>query len=277
MSNIADRLKEIVGENVAQFARELGIHRQTLDNYLKGRIPKADFLDKLAKAKNININWLLTGEGEPYLKTRSEETSKIQPEKEPEKRRQKEEDLSKPKEKMKLTSQKKYLKIRKELLCTIIIFMIVLFIIISHFYIKEKLSIIPILRKNKNSIAILPFIDLSPQKNQEYLCGGIAEAITAMLARIQELKVISRASAMQYKGANKTIKEIGKELGVEIILIGSIQKEKDNIRVSIHLIDTRTGFQIWSDTYERKLKGIFAIQDEIAKAVASELKIKLGY
>ncbi len=276
MSNIADRLKEIVGENVAQFARELGIHRQTLDNYLKGRIPKADFLDKLSKAKNININWLLTGEGEPYLKTRSEETSKIQPEKEPEKRRQKEKDLSKTKEKMKLTSPKKYLKIRKKLFVALTsICVIVLAIIIYRIFMTEKATNISILGKDKTSIAVLPFKDLSPQKNQEYFCNGIAETIISKLARIQELKVISLTSVIHYKETDKNIEEMGKELGVETILTGSIQKENNDIRVIVHLINTKDASQIWSKTYDKELKGIFIIQDEIAQEIARELNIEL--
>jgi TolB-like protein/Flp pilus assembly protein TadD/transcriptional regulator with XRE-family HTH domain len=276
MSNIADRLKKIVGDNVAQFARELGIHRQTLDNYLKGRIPKADFLNRLAKAKNININWLLMGVGETYLKTWSDKTIEVLHEKESKKRRQIENNLSKPKEKMKLTSPKKFLKIRGKLLIAIIsVCLIVIAIIIWHNFIIKKYSAISILKENKTSIAVIPFKDFSPQKDQEYFCNGITETIISKLVRIQSLEVISLTSVIPYKETTNNIKNIGKEIGVEAILTGSIQKENNNIRIIVNLVNTKDASQIWSKTYDNKLKEIFVIQDEIAHEIVSKLHIEL--
>jgi len=128
----------------------------------------------------------------------------------------------------------------------------------------------------KNSIAVLPFEDLSAQKNQEYFCDGMTEAITAKLSRLEELKVISRTSVMRYKNIDKDIKEIGKELGVATILEGSIQKEKNDIRLIAQLINVEDGFHLWSDTYDQKLENIFDVQDEISKSIAEALKMKLG-
>ena len=127
----------------------------------------------------------------------------------------------------------------------------------------------------KNSIAVLPFADLSPQRDQEYFCDGMTEDIITKLSRIEELKIISRTSAMRYKNTDKDIKEIGKELTVANILEGTIQKEKDNIRVSAQLINVEDGFHLWADTYDRKLESVFEVQDEVSKIIAEALQIKL--
>jgi len=129
--------------------------------------------------------------------------------------------------------------------------------------------------KWKNSIAVLPFSDLSPQKDQEYFCDGMTEDIITKLSRIAELKVISRTSAMRYKRTDKDIKEIGEELGVATILEGSIRKERDNIRVTAQLINVEDGFHLWADTYNRKLESVFEVQDEVSKVIAEVLEIKL--
>jgi len=129
--------------------------------------------------------------------------------------------------------------------------------------------------KWENSIAVLPFSDLSPQKDQEYFCDGMTEDIITKLSRIAELKVISRTSAMRYKRTDKDIKEIGEELGVATILEGSIRKERDNIRVTAQLINVEDGFHLWADTYNRKLESVFEVQDEVSKVIAEVLEIKL--
>ena len=128
----------------------------------------------------------------------------------------------------------------------------------------------------KNSLAVLPFVDMSPQKDQEYFCDGMTEEIIGQLSRIRELKVISRTSVIRYRDTRKSIKEIAAELGVANILEGSIRREEDMIRVSAQLIDTETGFHLWSDKYDRKLSGVFAIQDEISQAIAAALRVKLS-
>ena len=130
--------------------------------------------------------------------------------------------------------------------------------------------------KWENSIAVLPFADLSQEKDQEYFCDGMTEDIITKLSRIGELKVISRTSVMRYKKADKDIKEIGRELGVRSILEGSIRKEKDNIRVSAELVNVEDGFHLWADTYDRKLESVFEVQDDVSKAIADALKLKLS-
>jgi serine/threonine protein kinase/Tfp pilus assembly protein PilF len=129
--------------------------------------------------------------------------------------------------------------------------------------------------KWKNSVAVLPLSDLSPQRDQEYFCDGMTEDIITKLSRIAELKVISRTSAMRYKKTDKDIKEIGEELGVATILEGSIRKERDNIRVTAQLINVEDGFHLWADTYNRKLESVFEVQDEVSKVIAEVLEIQL--
>ncbi len=129
--------------------------------------------------------------------------------------------------------------------------------------------------KWKDSIAVLPFADLSPQKDQEYFCDGMTDDIITKLSGINELKVISRTSVMRYKNSDKDIKEIGQELSVATVLEGSIQKEKDKIRINAQLINMEDGFHLWAETYDRKLASIFDIQDEISKAITEALRIEL--
>jgi len=128
----------------------------------------------------------------------------------------------------------------------------------------------------KESVAVLPFVDLSPERDQEYFCDGMTEDIINKLSRFEELKVISRTSVMRYKKTDKDIREIGHELNVATILEGSIRKEKDNIRVSAELVNVEDGFQLWADTYDRKLESVFEVQDEVSQAIAEALKVKLS-
>jgi serine/threonine protein kinase/CheY-like chemotaxis protein/lipoprotein NlpI len=127
----------------------------------------------------------------------------------------------------------------------------------------------------ESSIAVLPFADLSREKDQEYFCDGMTEDIITKLSRIGELKVISRTSVMRYKNTDKDIKEIGRELGVATILEGTIRKEKDNIRVNAELINVDDGFHLWADTFDRRLESVFEVQDDVSKAIADALKVKL--
>ncbi|MGD2085623.1 MAG: protein kinase [Candidatus Aminicenantes bacterium] len=127
----------------------------------------------------------------------------------------------------------------------------------------------------KHSIAVLPFKDFSPKKDQEYFCDGMTEAIIGKLTGIRQLKVISRTSVMRYKNTDKDIKVIGKELGVNTILEGSIQKEKDWIRVNAQLINVSDDSHLWQHMYERQLESVFAIQDDISLGIVNALKINL--
>ena len=127
----------------------------------------------------------------------------------------------------------------------------------------------------KNSIAVLPFRDFSPDRDQEYFCDGMTDAIIGKLTALQDLKTISMSSVMRYKAPDQDIREIGRELGVATILEGSIQKEDSTIRLSAQLVNVADGAHLWSDTYDRELESVFAIQDEISKAIVDVLKIRL--
>jgi len=126
------------------------------------------------------------------------------------------------------------------------------------------------------SIAVLPFADISPQKDQEYFCDGMTDDIITKLTKLQEVKVISRTSVMRYKNTDKDIREIGQELGVTTILEGSVQKSGDDIRVNAQLINVEDGFHLWAETYDRKLKNVFEIQSDLAENIAGALKAKLS-
>lgn len=128
---------------------------------------------------------------------------------------------------------------------------------------------------SSNSIAVLPFADLSAENDQEYFSDGLSEELLNLLAKIPQLKVISRTSAFSFKGKNEDIREIGKKLGVENILEGSVRKSNNKIRITAQLIKVSDGSHIWSKTYDRTMDDIFKVQDEIANAVVQELKITL--
>jgi len=129
--------------------------------------------------------------------------------------------------------------------------------------------------KRKRSIAVLPFADLSPKKDQEFFCDGMTDAIIGKLSQLEKLKVISRTSVMRYKKEDKDIKEIGEELDVVTILEGTIQKEKDRIRIRAQLINVEDGFHLWAEIYDRTLESVFDMQDEISQAIVGKMKIKL--
>ena len=125
------------------------------------------------------------------------------------------------------------------------------------------------------SIAVLAFENMSPDKNQEYFSDGISDEILNLLAKIPDLKVISRTSSFYFKDKNATVQEIGKKLHVSHLLEGNVRKAGNTVRVTAQLVNVKDGSQIWSETYDRKLDDIFKIQDEIATKVTSELKANL--
>jgi TolB-like protein len=133
----------------------------------------------------------------------------------------------------------------------------------------------PIVSALEKSIAVLPFQDMSPQKDQEYFCDGMAEEIINALTHIERLKVIARTSAFAFKDKNEDIREIGKKLGVETLLEGSIRKADDRLRITAQLIKVDDGSHIWSERYDRDMKDVFAIQDEISLAIVDNLKVML--
>src|SRR5438874_3276723 len=126
------------------------------------------------------------------------------------------------------------------------------------------------------SIAVLPFADLSEAKDQEYFCDGISEEILDGLARVDGLRGVGRTSSFSFKGKNANVNEVGKKLNVANVLEGTLRREGNRVRVTAELINTRSGFHLWSETYERELQGVFALQDEITRAIVEALKIKLA-
>jgi serine/threonine protein kinase/Flp pilus assembly protein TadD len=125
------------------------------------------------------------------------------------------------------------------------------------------------------SIAVLPFADMSPGKDQEYFADGLSEELLNVLARIPELKVAGRTSSFQFKGRNEDMRTIGQKLNVATLLEGSVRKSGDKMRITVQLVKVADGFHLWSETYDRRLDDIFAIQDEIARAVATALQVTL--
>lgn len=130
--------------------------------------------------------------------------------------------------------------------------------------------------KSRSSIAVMPLIDLSPATDYTYFSDGITDEILNRLARVRGLLVAARTSSFAFKDSASSITEIGDELGVGTILEGSVRKDGDRVRISVQLIDTNTGFQLWSETYERELSNVFAIQNEISHQIADALQLTLA-
>jgi len=125
------------------------------------------------------------------------------------------------------------------------------------------------------SVAVLPFVNMSSDPEQEYFSDGISEEILNVLTRIPNLKVAARTSSFQFKGKNLDVAEIAKQLRVNHVLEGSVRKSGTTLRITTQLIEAETGFHVWSETFDRKLEDVFAIQDEIAAAIATELETRL--
>lgn len=128
----------------------------------------------------------------------------------------------------------------------------------------------------RSSIAVLPFANLSGDPGKEYFSDGMSEELLNLLARVPGLQVAARTSAFAFKGRNVDVREVGRELGVETVLEGSVRQAGQQVRITAQLIDTETGFHLWSETYDRKLEDIFAVQDEIAQAIVDNLRIQLA-
>jgi TolB-like protein/class 3 adenylate cyclase len=129
----------------------------------------------------------------------------------------------------------------------------------------------------EKSIAVLPFENLSAEKENVYFADGVQNEILTNLAKIADLRIISRVSVMQYKsGVARNLREIGQQLGVTNVVEGSVQRFGNRVRVNAQLVDTRTDRQLWGQTYDRNLADVFAIQSEIAKAIAEQLQAKLS-
>jgi TolB-like protein/Flp pilus assembly protein TadD len=125
------------------------------------------------------------------------------------------------------------------------------------------------------SIAVMPFVDLSPTGDQEWFCDGIAEELLNALTPLQNLRVAARASAFSLRGRSDDLKTIGEKLNVTTVLGGSVRRAGDRVRITVQLSEVETGFQLWSERYDRDLTDIFDVQDEIARTVAERLKVTL--
>jgi TolB-like protein len=121
------------------------------------------------------------------------------------------------------------------------------------------------------SLAVLPFVDLSEAKDQEYFTDGLTEELLNSLAKLPQLRVTGRTSSFQFKGKNEDVRVIGRKLDVASVLEGSVRKEGRRVRVTAQLVKTADGFRVWSESYDRQLNDAFALQDEIARSVASAL------
>jgi serine/threonine-protein kinase len=128
----------------------------------------------------------------------------------------------------------------------------------------------------EHSIAVLPFVNLSADPENGYFCDGMAEEILNALSSIPSLRVASRTSAFAFKGASEDIRAIGEKLRVRTVLEGSVRRADTTLRVTAQLINIADGFHLWSQTYDREMKDVFAIQDEIARAIVNALKVNLG-
>ena len=125
------------------------------------------------------------------------------------------------------------------------------------------------------SIAVLPFVNMSEDPKQEFLSDGITENIITALSKVPRLFVISRQSTFFYKGKPVKVKQVSEELGVRYVLEGSVQRSADRIRISAQLIDAFTGSHLWAGRYDRDLKDLFALQDEITIKILTAIRVKL--
>jgi len=128
----------------------------------------------------------------------------------------------------------------------------------------------------EKSIAVLPFVNMSADPEQEYFSDGISEELLNLLAQIPELRVISRSSAFSFKNKDIAIPEVAKQLNVAHVLEGSVRKAGNRIRITAQLIEARSDTHLWSQVYDRELDDIFAIQDEVATAISQALKLETG-
>ncbi len=140
---------------------------------------------------------------------------------------------------------------------------------------KAAATLTPGERTCISSIAVLSFKDMSPRRDQDYLCEGLAEELINALAKVKGLKVAARTSAFSFKGKDEDIREIGRRLNVGSILEGSVQKSGNQLRVTTQLVCVSDGYHLWSDRFDRNIKDVFSVQDEISMAVVEKLKVEL--
>jgi len=158
----------------------------------------------------------------------------------------------------------------------------VMFLVVDNYVlVDESTSVVseltePAMQPVKRSIAVLPFVNMSSDPEQEYFSDGLSEEILNLLARIRGLKVIGRTSSFAFKGRNEDLRDIGQTLGVTTVLEGSVRKSGERVRITAQLIDVSDGSHIWSETYDRTITDIFAVQDDVAAAIIDALQIHVG-
>ena len=128
----------------------------------------------------------------------------------------------------------------------------------------------------EKSIAVLPFLDLSPTKDQEYFCDGMTDELISELAKSDGLRVVARTSVFAFKGKPQDVRQVGKQLNVATVLEGSIRKDGDHLRITAQLIGVPDGYHLWSESYDRELKDVFAVQKELSRSIAGALQVSLG-
>ena len=143
---------------------------------------------------------------------------------------------------------------------------------VAGFFLLPRLASLHV----EKSIAVLPFENLSSDKENAYFADGIQDDILTNLAKIRDLKVISRTSVMGYRGNPPNAREIGKVLGVGAVLEGSVRREGNRVRLNVQLIDTETDQHLWAEDYDRDLTDVFAIQTDLAQKIAQELQAQLS-
>jgi adenylate cyclase len=158
----------------------------------------------------------------------------------------------------------------------------VAYILFNKYYLEPRVieskqaSVVSNAVKTQKTIAVLPFVDLSPKSDQGYFVDGLSEEILNSLSQIPGLNVTGRTSSFSFKGSNKTVQEIASILGADHIIEGSVRKAGNALRITVQLLRATDGVHLWSKIYDRELKDIFAVQEDIATVVASELKATLG-
>ncbi len=162
----------------------------------------------------------------------------------------------------------------RKLLIPALVFMALIITVLILWHPWSQKEAIPTLA-SRSSIAVLPFEDLSPQKDQEYFCDGLTEELINTLSSIRDLKVVARTSAFSFKGKDVDVREIGKKLNVETVIEGSVRKEGNRLRITAQLVNVADGYHIWSERFDRELADVFAIQDEISLAITDRMKLKL--
>jgi TolB-like protein/Tfp pilus assembly protein PilF len=131
-------------------------------------------------------------------------------------------------------------------------------------------------REKTRAVAVLPFVDLSREKDQDYLCDGLAEEILIALSKVEGVRVASRAASFRFRSREADVRETGRRLGVEAIVHGSVRKVGDRLRVAVELVNVADGFEIWTDVFDRGMEDVFAVQDEFVRRIVHALGVSLS-